>query len=93
MSAAKHPFYRRFFPPPRITRISRTASMGAATMGATINGSTCMADACGTAVAVLVILSAAIRDGGELPTGASGHFLSHVLRRPHLRLRIKKACA
>ena len=88
MSAAKHPFYRRFFPPPRITRISRTASMGA-----TINGSTCMADACGTDVTVLVILSAAIRDGSELPTGASGHFLSHILRRPHLRLRIKKACA
>lgn len=88
MSAAKRPFYRRFFPPPSITRISRTASMCA-----TIIGSTCMADACGTAVAVLVILSAAIRDGGELPTGASGHFLSHILRRPHLRLRIKKACA
>lgn len=67
--------------------------MGAASMCATIIGSTCMADACGTAVTVLVILSAAIRDGGELPTGASGHFLFHVLRRPHLRLRIKKACA
>lgn len=67
--------------------------MGAASMCATINGSTCMADACGTIVTVLVILSAVIRDGCELPTGASGHFLFHVLRRPHLRLRIKKACA
>ena len=56
MSAAKRPFYRRFFPPSRITRISRTASMGAASMCATINGSTCMADACGTDVTALVIL-------------------------------------
>lgn len=68
--------------------------MGAA-MGATIIGSTCMADACGTIVTVLVTLSAAIRDGGELLTGdgASGHLRFHAFRHPHVRITTKNKLA